>query len=232
MVGSGRQGRRVERSEDEAGSGDDRPDQFRTQRTEIELVREAAQRADERGALPVTDHILVGFRRDVGLWRCLHRDGPAFAKSRRGGARRGCGAFARRLHAMQGSQHALHLAHHERGLRAATMDVLGLPVRLDGEAEALHGVCIGCYDLGGESGLEGVGGAQHGDGSDGRCVPFGAFIGRIDDRRREQGAQGCEDLAADGSGEVVEGLHGGPDRLVWRRQIVLVYVMSTDIMTN
>jgi hypothetical protein len=105
---------------------------------------------------------------------------------------------------------------------------------LSGEAVAIHDGGIRGDDIGGELCLESIGGMQCRDRCHGGVVPVGAGLGRVDDGRRERAAEGCEDLAGDGGGEVGEGVHEGAGRLLgerwWRWE--LVWMMSMDIYTN
>ena len=67
-----------------------------------------------------------------------------------------------------------------------------------GEAEAVLRVGVGRDDLCGELRLEGIGRVERRDGGHRGLGAVGAGIGRIGGWRREEAAEGGEDLAGDG----------------------------------
>ena len=112
------------------------------------------------------------------------------------------------------AQQAAHLTQGGVGLGAAFDRGGQVVTKLAGEAEAVDGIGLSHDDVGGEFGLQRVGGMQRGDGGHGGFV---AGVGGVNDRRREGGAEGGENFAGDGGGEVREGLHGVPAPWRWRR---------------
>ncbi len=130
---------------------------------------------------------------------------------------RGQSLVAFGLHTLVVAQQGPHLAQHRHGLRAAAAGGGEVIAVLGGLAEGIGVVGLGQDDSGGELGLERVGGVQRGDRGDGNVVARGAGVGRGGDGRGQAGAEGGEDLAGDGVGEVGESVHEDCCRLMWKR---------------
>ena len=113
---------------------------------------------------------------------------------------RGLGFGLRCLHALPRAQIALHLTHHADGLGAAAAGFRGVRAGDDGEAKAVLGMRIGADDLGGEIGLEGIGGIQGDDRRHGGFLAVGAGFRGVGDRRWKETAQGGEDFAGNSGG--------------------------------
>src|SRR6202035_1110312 len=85
---------------------------------------------------------------------------------------------------------------------------------LAGEAQAVHGAGVGGDNLGGELGLEGVGGMQSGDRGHRGFIARGAIFRRVSRQWREGAAECREDFARDGGGKVGKSVHRGSDCLM------------------
>ncbi len=101
---------------------------------------------------------------------------------------------------------ALRGTHHGGGLGSAATAILGQPLGLSGEAQAIHGVGVGGNDPGGEPSLDGIPGVQLGDGGDGGFVARGTFLSYVGDRRGQRLGQDVQRVTGDGRGEVGEGI--------------------------
>ena len=104
---------------------------------------------------------------------------------------------------------ALRGTHHGGGLGSAATAILGQPLGLSGEAQAIHGVGVGGNDPGGEPSLDGIPGVQLGDGGDGGFVARGTFLSYVGDRRGQRLGQDVQRVTGDGRGEVGEGFGDG-----------------------
>jgi hypothetical protein len=93
-----------------------------------------------------------------------------------------------------------------------------------GETEAVGGIGLDPHDVGGEPGLQRVGGVHHRDRAHGVFIAGGAGFRRGGGEHLEGGAEPGVDLAGGGVWEVREGEHGGggPLRRLKGRTWVLV----------
>ncbi len=106
----------------------------------------------------------------------------------------------------EGAECGLCGARHDGGLGAATTRLVTVPACQGGEAETVHGVCVGAHGTGGEACLVGIGRPQIGDGSDGCLVTGDAFLGQVAERRGERFGEHEESVAGDGPREVGQGV--------------------------
>ncbi len=114
-----------------------------------------------------------------------------------------------RLHRAVVAKQGAHLAEHSGGLGAAVHRGGEVVEVGAGEAQAVPGVEFDADDVGGEAGLEGIGGMQGGDRLHGFVCALGANVGTVGGGRRESAAEGGVDLAGDRGGEVGKGVHAG-----------------------
>ena len=132
--------------------------------------RQPTRGADQRGTIGIDGGVLFGLgevrlvgRFGLGRQRDRGITEPISGTLHRRGVHRCLGFFAFRLHALQFAQPLSHLTHHAGGLGATAQSRRKVVSVMAGEAEAVHGAGVGGDNLGGELGLESVGGMQSGD---------------------------------------------------------------------